>query len=196
MEEECWLRCGWVGQAVSVRWDDLRLQAPRLAALAHDRLIGPGVLLVVTIRRDGAPRLSPVEPLVSDGELWLSMMWQSRKARDLLRDDRILVHSITTTRDGDEGEVKVRGRAIPIDDPATRTRYRDEVVVLGWQPEEPYFHLFRIGIGDVTFMRYAPTGDQHVARWRAGTEFVRRTTSPTSVGVEERVVDLFRPTAS
>jgi hypothetical protein len=57
---------------------------------------------------------------------------------DLLRDDRILVHSITTTREGNEGEVKVRGRAIPIDDPATRAHYRDEVAVLGWQPEEPY----------------------------------------------------------
>ncbi len=92
-----------------MKWDDLHRQVPRLAAVAHDRLIVPGVLLVVTIRPDGAPRLSPVEPLVSEGELWLSMMWQSRKAIDLLRDDRILLHSITTTRDGKEGEVKVRG---------------------------------------------------------------------------------------
>jgi hypothetical protein len=48
--------------------------------VADDRLIAPGVLLVVTIRRDGTPRVSPVEPLVLDGDLWLSMMWQSRKA--------------------------------------------------------------------------------------------------------------------
>jgi hypothetical protein len=89
-----------------MRWDDLRRQAPRLAAFAHDRLIAPGVLLVVTIRPDGAARLSPVEPFVWEGELWLSMMWQSRKAIDLLRDDRILVHSITTTRDGNEGEAR------------------------------------------------------------------------------------------
>jgi hypothetical protein len=46
-----------------------------LASLAYDRLIAPGVLLVVTIRRDGAPRVSPVELRVSDGDLWLSMMW-------------------------------------------------------------------------------------------------------------------------
>jgi hypothetical protein len=179
-----------------VRWEDLRLQAPRLAAFVHERLIGPGVLLVVTIRRDGAPRLSPVEPLVSDGELWLSMMWQSRKAIDLLRDDRILVHSITTTRDGNEGEVKIRGRAIPIEDPATRARYCAEVAVLGWQPEEPYFHLFRIEIADLAFIRYTSAGDQHVARWPSATEFMRRTTSPTSVGVEEPVIDLFRATKS
>ena len=80
---------------------------PRLAALARERLIDPGVLLVATIRRDGTPRLSPVEPLVLDGDLWLSMMWQSTKARDLLRDPRILVHSVITSRDGAEGEVKL-----------------------------------------------------------------------------------------
>jgi hypothetical protein len=177
----------------AVRWDDLRRQAPRLASVAHDRLIAPGVLLVVTIRRDGTPRLSPVEPLVSDGDLWLSMMWQSRKATDLLRDDRILVHSITTTREGNEGEVKVRGRATPIDDPATRARYCDEVAALGWRPEEPHFHLFCVEIINVTFIRYAQTGDQHVTRWPPGSEFVRRSTSPTSVGAEEPVVDLFRP---
>lgn len=134
-----------------------------------------------------------MEPLVSDGELWLSMMWQSRKATDLLRDGRILVHSITTTRDGNEGEVKVRGRATPIDDLTTRAHYRDEVAVLGWRPEEPYFHLFRVEIADLTLIRYTPTGDQHVARWPPGTEFLRRTTSPTSGGAEEPVVDLFRP---
>jgi hypothetical protein len=175
-----------------VQWEDLARQVPRLASVAHDRLIAPGVLLIVTIRRDGAPRVSPVEPLVHDGDLWLSMMWQSRKARDLLRDDRILVHSITTTRDGDEGEVKVRGRAIPIDDPVTRAGYCEAVAVLGWRPEEPYFHLFRVDIADVTFIRYGPTGDQHVARWPPGTEFVRRATSPTSVGAEEPVLDLLR----
>jgi hypothetical protein len=157
----------------------------------QDRLVAPGVLLVATIRSDGTPRISPVEPLVLDGDLWLSMMWHSRKAADLLRDDRILVHSITTTRDGAEGEVKVRGTAVDVDDPALRDRYCEAVTVLGWRPEEPYFHLFRVEILDVTLVRYASTGDQHVARWPAGTEFVRRETSPTSLGPRERLVDLF-----
>lgn len=159
----------------------------------HNRLIAPGVLLVATIRRDGAPRLSPVEPLVLDGDLWLSMMWQSRKATDLLHDDRILVHSITTTREGGEGEVKVRGHAQAVDDPTLRSCYCDAVAVLGWRPEEPYFHLLRINMADVTLVRYAPTGDQYVARWPSATEFVRRETSPTSVGHAEPVVDLFQP---
>jgi hypothetical protein len=174
-----------------MRWNDLVADAPRLAELAQRRLIDPGVLLVVSIRRDGTPRLSPVEPLLFEGDVWLSMMWQSRKAHDLVRDDRILLHSIVTTREGTEGEVKVRGRAIAVDDRTVRARYCDAVAVLGWRPEEPWFHLFRIEIEDLTGIRYAPSGDQFVVRWPSRTEFVRRLTSATSVGPPEPVDDFF-----
>src|SRR6478752_10038200 len=91
-----------------MRWEDLHEGQPRLAAIAAERLVAPGVLLVVTIRADGTPRLSPVEPFVLDGDLWLSMMLGSLKAADLVRDPRVLVHSIVTSRDGEEGEVKLR----------------------------------------------------------------------------------------
>jgi Pyridoxamine 5'-phosphate oxidase len=94
-----------------MKWSEIARGQPRLSALAQERLIHPGVVLVVTTRRDGTPRLSPVEPLVMDGDLWLSMMWQSTKARDLLRDPRILVHSVITSREGSEGEFKIRGSA-------------------------------------------------------------------------------------
>jgi len=40
-------------------------------------------MLVTTIRSDGTPRVSPVEPFVMDGILWLSMLWRSKKAADL-----------------------------------------------------------------------------------------------------------------
>ena len=175
-----------------MRWADLERDAPRLAERARERLVGPGVLLVATVRRDGGPRLSPVEPLLLDGDLWLSMMWQSRKAADLRLDDRVLVHSIVTSPDGDEGEVKVRGRAVPVEDSERRLCYCDAVESLGWRPVEPYFHLFVVDLADVTSIRYAKSGDQHVARWPARVEFVRRATSPTSVGEPESVTDLFR----
>jgi hypothetical protein len=168
-----------------MRWEELSKSEPRLAEVANDRLVKPGVLLVATIRRDGTARLSPVEPLIFEGDLWLSMMWQSHKASDLLGDDRILLHSIITTRDGSEGEVKLRGRAVAVDDRDVRARYCDAVSALGWRPEEPWFHLFRIEIEDLTLIRYAQSGDQHVARWPSRTEFVRRETSPTSVGAPE-----------
>jgi Pyridoxamine 5'-phosphate oxidase len=81
-----------------MRWSELQDGQPGLAVLGQRRLLEPGVVLVATIRGDGTPRLSPVEPLVMDGNLWLSMLWQSRKAADLLRDPRILVHSVITSR--------------------------------------------------------------------------------------------------
>ena len=172
-----------------MRWQDLCERQPQLAELAHTRLVEPGVLLVVTVRRDGTPRLSPVEPWLMDGELWLSMMWGSRKAADLARDPRLLVHSIVTDRDGGEGELKVRGVGEPVDDATTQRRYADEVsAALGWSREPGRFHLFRVVIDEVTFIRYDDaTGDQHVVLWPRGEEFLRRGTSATSVGEREPI---------
>jgi len=176
-------------------WAGFERDAPGLAAWAHERLIAPGVLLVATTRRDGTPRVSPVEPFILDGSLLLSMMWRSFKAEDLLRDSRVLLHSIVTSRDGSLGEVKVRGHAIRVD-ASTRSRYCDAVAVLGWQPVEPYFHLFRIDVDDVTLIRYATdeSGDQFVARWPLGIEFLRRATSSTSVGTPEATTGAFTGT--
>jgi hypothetical protein len=61
---------------------------------------------------------------------------------------------------------------------------------LGWRPVEPYFHLFVFDITDVSSVRYERNGDQYVARWPAGIEFVRRETSPTSVGEPQPILDL------
>jgi len=170
-----------------MRWSELERQQPRLAALGRERLIEPGVVLVGTIRRDGMPRISPVEPLLWDGEFWLSMLHGSFKAADLIRDSRVLVHGIVTSRDGSAGEYKVRGRAIMEDSLDRQRGYADEVTArMGWKPEPGRFHLFRVDIADVTFIRYEDeTGDQFVARWPDGLEFVRRGTSATSLGPRE-----------
>jgi hypothetical protein len=170
-----------------MRWHDFELAAPQFARLAEDRLVGPGVVLVGTIRRDGTPRISPVEPFLLDGDLWLSMLWGSRKARDLERDTRVLLHSIVTSRNGGNGEVKVRGRCREQADPAVQHRYAEAVSVgLGWHPEVGRFHLFSVDIGSVAYVRYDdPTGDQHVLMWPEDRQFVRRGTSATSLGEPE-----------
>jgi hypothetical protein len=176
----------------AMRWSDFEHAQPRMARLGHERLIKPGVLLVATIRRDGTPRLSPVEPLILDGDLWLSMMWRSAKARDLLRDPRILVHSVVTNRDGAEGEFKVRGIARLEGDAVVLQRYADAVAVsLGWRPEPGRFHLFAVDISHVSYLSYdSRTGDQRVAMWPPGQEFIRRATSETSVGDPEPISDI------
>lgn len=168
---------------------------PRLAGLGRQRLIGPGVVLVATVRRDGSPRIGAVEPLVLDGSLWLGMMWQSAKARDLLRDPRVLVHSVVTGPDGSEGEVKIRGTVRAEGDPATYEHYADTAAgQLGWRPEPGRMHLFDVDIGEVTFIGYdTATGSQHVAIWPPPREFVRPGVTPTSLGDPQPVTGILEP---
>jgi hypothetical protein len=151
--------------------------------------------LVGTIRRDGTPRISPVEPLFWDGNLWLSMLWGSLKATDLLRDRRVLVHSVVTGRDGRLGEFKLRGEAIAELDAGVQAGYASAVKAqLGWAPTPGRFHLFRVDIDDVTFIRYDDaTGDQFVTRWPQAVEYVRRGDSATSLGEPEAYSDLLVP---
>jgi hypothetical protein len=173
-------------------WSELANAQPRLAELGRERLLDRGVVLVATIRADGTPRVSPVEPFVVDGVLWLSMLWDSRKAADLQRDPRLLVHSAITSRAGGEGEFKIRGKARAEHDRDVQRRYAGAVAAaLGWNPEPGRFHLFAVQIGQVAFVRYDDaTGDQHVAMWPPPREFIRRGTSATSLGDPEPATDI------
>jgi hypothetical protein len=170
------------GYRPPVRWADFEAQQPRFAALGREKLSGPGVVLVGTVRKDGSPRISPVEPLFWNGDLWLSMGLGTMKARDLHRDPRVLVHSIVTSRDGGGGEFKVRGRAVRQDDLELNARIAEVIAEeLGWRPEVGKFHLFRIEVEDVTFIHWdGRNNDQYLSRWPEGREQVRRGTSATS----------------
>jgi hypothetical protein len=170
-----------------VRWGDVEAQQPRLAALGKERLGTPGVVLVGTIRRDGTPRISPVEPFFWRGDLWLAMLLDSLKARDLRRDPRVLVHSIVTSRDGTtEGEFLLRGRALFDGDPRLNEEIAAAIAAeLPWRPEAGKFDLFRMEVEHVASIRWGDHNDQYLTRWPPGHEQVRRGTSATSVGDPE-----------
>jgi hypothetical protein len=167
-----------------VRWADFEAQQPRLAELGRKKLSDPGVVLVGTVRKDGSPRISPVEPLFWEGELWLPMGLDSVKARDLMRDPRILVHNIVTSRDGSDGEFKVRGHAVLETDDELSGRVAEIIAEeLGWNPVPGMFHLFRVDVEDVTAMRWDDANnDQYSTRWPASVEQIRHGTSATSLG--------------
>src|SRR5207247_9830151 len=118
-----------IRRVLVVTWGGLGEAADELAKIGLERFEKTGVALIGTIRRDGTPRISPCEVYVVDGELYLGMMWRSTKALDLLRDPRVLVHSTVCNRTGgyDEGEFKIRGRGVDLQDPAARDRYGDVV---------------------------------------------------------------------
>jgi hypothetical protein len=66
-----------------MKWTRIAADQPALGRVVHDRMIKPGAVLLGTTRGDGSARISGVEPLVMDGELWLSMMSTSTKALNL-----------------------------------------------------------------------------------------------------------------
>jgi hypothetical protein len=171
-----------------MRWSDFTSAQPALGQIARDKLIAPGVLLIGTARRDGTARISGVEPLILDGDLWLSMMRTSTKTRDLVRDSRIVLNSIVTGPEAG-AEIKIRGTAREEMNTAAQERYAAAVTAqIGWQPVVGRFTLFAVDIDDVTYIGYDPqTHGQHVARWPAGVEFLRPATTPTSLGPPEPV---------
>jgi hypothetical protein len=171
-----------------MKWSEIAAHQPALGAAAHDKLIKPGVLLAGTTRRDGTARISGVEPLIMDGDLWLSMMQNSTKATDLRRDSRILVHSIVAEPNPD-GEIMIRGTARPEADLGVQGRYAAAVAAagLGWEPVVGDFDLFAVEVSDVTYIGYAENGAQHVARWPADEEYLRPCLTATSLGPPEPV---------
>jgi hypothetical protein len=156
---------------MSVSWHTFAAAAPDLAAVAREQFAPGHVALVGTIRADGSPRISSVEPHIMEGELYLGMMWQSRKALDLLRDPRLLLRNAVCTSTGDEVEINLRGHAEEIYDLDLRQRYIAAVAErITWQ--EPHFHLFVVQIESAALVRYG-YGQQAVKLWPHGGEFTR-----------------------
>ena len=109
-----------------------------------------------TLRADGSPRISPCELDWASGHLILGMMWQSRKALDLLRDPRCVLHTCSTDRMGTEGDAKIYARAIDVHDPALRGAYREAVKErIDWAPDEPHFHAFSMDVESAGFITFA-----------------------------------------
>ena len=179
-----------------MKWSQIAEREPRLGAITTERLIGPRVLLVGTTRRDGSARISGVEPLVMDGDLWLSMMRGSAKGHDLARDPRIVLHSVVTGPEAGT-EIKLRGTVRTETSQDIQQRYADKAAAeLGWRPVPGQFSLFAVDVGDVTFIGYdEATGAQHVARWPAGEEYLRPATTPTSLGPRQPVRRVLAPTS-
>lgn len=149
-----------------MHWAEFETAAPELAQLGRKLFERDQVALIGTIRRDGSPRISPAEPDITNGRLYFSMIWHSYKALDLLRDPRCAVHGLILNRSGEGGEFKLHGRALAIAGLDERAIYCRAIFErIGWQPEEPRFHLFAIDIQSAGSFVYAE-GSRLVTLWR------------------------------
>jgi Pyridoxamine 5'-phosphate oxidase len=95
-----------------ISWLELEAKAPPLAQVGRERIEARRVALLGTLRKDGSPRISPVEPYLSQGELLIGSMAASAKTRDLFRDPRCVVHSAISAPDNGEPELKLYGQAV------------------------------------------------------------------------------------
>jgi hypothetical protein len=153
-------------------WSEVEEAAPELAERVRERFEAHGLGLLATIRADGSPRLSGIEPLFALDELWLGMMDGSRKATDLLRDPRLALHNATEDKQVTNGDARISGRAIPVTDPASFDAFnRAFQSETGYSPPPPY-HLFKVDVTELMFLK--PGGDHLVIEsWRQGGDVTR-----------------------
>jgi hypothetical protein len=158
-------------------WTAFIDEAPEIASIARARIAATGLFLMATLRRDGFPRISPVEPTMAGDEmvlhgggLWLPMMPDSTKARDLKRDGRVALHTATADKMVTDGDVKLWGVATEITDRATlETLAADIAVSTGHELAVGTFDAFDIdllGASSVTVDVEAEV--LYVRTWRPG----------------------------
>ena len=151
-----------------MHWDEFEAAAPDLAATARQLLVDADVALLGTLRRDGAPRISCVQPCILEGVLYLGMMWRSRKAVDLARDPRLVLRNAICSNTGSEVELSLTGLAVAMTEPGLRQRYVRAVEKrTTWT--EPRFHLFAVEIRGAALVAYVH-GEQLVRVWPQGVE--------------------------
>src|SRR3989442_6554216 len=139
-------------------WNDVVRAAPEFAKAVQARFDAHRHKTVATLRKDGSPRVSGCEATFASGELWMGMMYGSRKALDLLRDPRVALHSSTVDPGMPDGDAKIAGRAAEVTDRSTIDSF---LGATGEQPPQPS-HLFRIDIAEAVLVRIAVPPD-HLA---------------------------------
>ena len=145
---------------VSVTWAAFAAAAPDLAAFGRARLAGRVAYLATARASDGAPRVHPVTPIVSEGKLLLFMEPTSPKGRDIRMDPRYALHCGVEDDSGGEGEFFVSGTA----DPSTDRELRAEAVAAAsYSPADRYL-LFHLLVDRATLRRYV-NGEPQSQTW-------------------------------
>ncbi|MEZ0089650.1 pyridoxamine 5'-phosphate oxidase family protein [Streptacidiphilus sp. EB129] len=149
-------------------WNETEVAAPELAAAVRGRFEAHGMGLMATLRRDGSPRISGIEPLFALGELWLGMMPNSLKGADLRRDPRLALHSATEDKDVTRGDAKIAGRAVEVTAAGVKQDYLEALsAATGFEPAE--CDVFRVEVTGLSMIQ--PAGDHlDIHAWVEGGE--------------------------
>jgi pyridoxamine 5'-phosphate oxidase-like protein len=147
-------------------WSAFASDAPELARTVQDVLKRHGFMFAGTIRRDGSPRISPVEVHISDGRLFVVVIPRTAKAHDLDRDPRIVLQSPIASAGSPGLEVKLRARAGDVLDRDLQAAMAASVEeASGWRPGEQwrYCELLLTSVAVLDWV----DGDMLLHRWSA-----------------------------
>jgi hypothetical protein len=155
-------------------WAEFEAAAPELAARTRALLEAQKHLTIATLRRDGAPRISGIEVMFIEDDLWFGSMPRAVKALDLLRDPRFALHSGTgdsSSWEGDNaawhGDAKLSGRVEEVGGERRAAAFR-----AAGHPDSGESHLFRADIEEVATVRLGGDPPDHllIDSWREGQE--------------------------
>jgi pyridoxamine 5'-phosphate oxidase-like protein len=151
-------------------WSELTEQAPRITTIfARRHAATANLCLLATLRADGFPRISPMEPSLFEGQLWIAGMPGTTKFLDLARDPRFCLHTATIDTQVRDGDAKLWGVVHDVQDPELHQRYAQHLYArtgfdLRGQAFTPFY------AADITAASAVEVGDGHmdITIWKPG----------------------------
>lgn len=162
-----------------VTWNEFAHDAPLIAEVFVRRHTATGKLcLLATLRSDGYPRISPIEPRIFDGQLVIVGMPNTTKFQDLGRDQRFCLHTATVDPHVSEGDAKLWGKATNLQDDDLHQRFATDLfeetgMDLRGQVFDPFYVADLTGASSVAL----EDGQLAITIWRPdeGERVVRKT---------------------
>ncbi|MBI2700225.1 MAG: pyridoxamine 5-phosphate oxidase [Mycobacterium sp.] len=150
-------------------WTEFIAQAPQIAdTFIRRHRAARNLCMLATLRSDGFPRISPMEPRIFEDALWISGMPSTTKYLDLQRDPRLCLHTATVDTEVKDGDAKLFGRAYVVPYGEQHQRFADALFdEIGLDLRGQQFDL--IGV-DITGASSVSVVDDHldITIWKPG----------------------------
>ncbi len=151
-------------------WKEFTTVAPRISAIFVRRHAATGNLCMLgTLRSDGFPRISPIEPRVFEDQLWIVGMPGTTKFHDLSRDPRFCLHTATVDTAVKDGDAKLFGVVEDVRDTALQQRFTEALYeqtgldIRG----QPFDHFYRADVIGGSAVEVAD-GHLDITVWKRG----------------------------
>lgn len=103
-------------------WGEFARAEPEMAKVLQKSLNWIPITYLATVRKDGAPRVHPICPIIGGDRMFVAVAETSPKRYDLRNDGRFAMHALPDKRDD---EFYMTGRATMVEDAATRKLVSD-----------------------------------------------------------------------